>query len=77
MDCSPDDEISQLIDSLPEGTVDGIVQGHRHKIVHHFRKGIEVNIIGIPYMGNINGGYYFNVMYLTFNSKKEVVDAKI
>lgn len=32
---------------------------------------------GIPYMGNINGGYYFNVMYLTFNDKKHVVDAKI
>ena len=28
-------------------------------------------------MGNINGGYYFNVMYLTFNSKKQVIDAKI
>ena len=27
-------------------------------------------------MGNINGGYYFNIMYLTFNEKK-VVDAKI
>ena len=28
-------------------------------------------------MGNINGGYYFNVMNLTFNSKRQVVDAKI
>ena len=28
-------------------------------------------------MGNINGGYYFNVMYLTFDSSKKVVDAKI
>lgn len=37
--CPDDDEISVLIDSLPEGTIDGIVQGHRHKIVHHFRKG--------------------------------------
>lgn len=27
-------------------------------------------------MGNINGGFYFNVMYLTFNNK-EVIDAKI
>lgn len=28
-------------------------------------------------MGNINGGYYFNVMYLTFSSSKEVVNATI
>jgi hypothetical protein len=44
---------------LPVGTVDGIVQGHRHKFSHHF-------IRGVPVMGNINGGYYFNVMYLKF-----------
>ena len=63
-------EITRLIDSLPAKTVDGIVQGHAHVVAHHFRK-------GIPYMGNINGGFYFNVMYLHFNSKKEVIDAKI
>lgn len=33
-------------------------------------------ILGIPIMGNINGGFYFNVMYLTFNNKK-VIDSKI
>ena len=27
-------------------------------------------------MGNINGGFYFNVMYLTFNNKK-LIDTKI
>ena len=35
----PEDEITKLIDALPEGTIDAIVQGHRHKIVHHFYKG--------------------------------------
>lgn len=28
--CDPDDEIIKLLDSLPEGTVDGVVEGHRH-----------------------------------------------
>ena len=28
-------------------------------------------------MGNINGGYYFNVLYLTFNSNKHIVEKKI
>jgi hypothetical protein len=58
--CQKDDEMTKLLDALPDGTVDGVLQGHRHVIAHHFRK-------GIPYMGSINGGYYFNVMYLTFN----------
>jgi hypothetical protein len=35
-------------------------------VAHHFRK-------GIPYMGSINGGYYFNIMYLTFDAKKNVI----
>lgn len=28
-------------------------------------------------MGNINGGYYFNIMYLTFDEDFKVVDSKI
>lgn len=41
------------------GTIDGVVQGHRHKFSHHF-------INGVPVMGTINGGYYFNILYLRF-----------
>lgn len=59
----PDDEMSNLINSLPEGTVHGVVQGHRHSAVHQYRK-------NVPFMGNINGGFYFNVLYLTFNKRK-------
>ena len=33
-------------------------------------------IIDIPVIGNINGGYYFNVMYLNFINK-QVVDSLI
>lgn len=38
-ECGVQDEISKLIDSLPDGTVDGVLQGHRHKFAHHFYKG--------------------------------------
>jgi hypothetical protein len=39
-ECGVQDEISKLIDSLPDGSVDGVLQGHRHKFAHHFYKGI-------------------------------------
>jgi hypothetical protein len=61
--CSSTDEISKLLEALPTGTIDGVVQGHRHKFSHHFIK-------GVPVMGVINGGGYFNVMYLKFYRKK-------
>jgi len=38
-ECGVQDEISKLIDSLPDGSVDGVLQGHRHKFAHHFYKG--------------------------------------
>lgn len=31
-----------------------------------------IAIIDIPVIGNINGGYYFNVMYLNFTNKQVV-----
>jgi hypothetical protein len=55
---------------LPEGTINGVVQGHRHTISHVFIK-------NIPVIGNINGGYYFNVIYLTFNANRQIVDSSI
>ena len=62
--CRDTDEMSSLLKSIPKGTIDGVVQGHRHKFSHHY-------IEGIPVVGTINGGYYFNVLYLQF------VDGKI
>lgn len=54
--------MTKLITSLPEGTIQGVIQGHHHTVSHIF-------VNGIPVMGNINGGYYFNTMYLTFRNK--------
>ena len=44
-----------LIDSLPEGTIDGVVQGHRHRIAHYYHK-------GIPFMGAIGILHKFYVL---------------
>jgi 2',3'-cyclic-nucleotide 2'-phosphodiesterase (5'-nucleotidase family) len=57
--CNASDEIAQLLKVLPKDTIDGVVQGHRHKFSHHF-------IHGVPVMGTISGGYYFNILYLRF-----------
>lgn len=39
-DCGvPTDESTKLISDLPDGTIDGLLQGHRHKFAHHFIKG--------------------------------------
>jgi hypothetical protein len=62
--------MTKLLDALPKGTIDGVLQGHRHVIAHHFKN-------GIPYMGSINGGYYFNIMYLTFDSNKQILNKTI
>lgn len=62
--------MTQLIKALPEGTIDGVIQGHRHRIAHHY-------INGIPYMGTINGGYYFNLLYLTFDDSGNLINTKI
>jgi 5'-nucleotidase len=61
--CQEEDEMGVLLKSLPTGTIDGVVQGHRHRFSHHF-------IRGVPVMGTINGGYYFNILYLSFYNKQ-------
>jgi 2',3'-cyclic-nucleotide 2'-phosphodiesterase (5'-nucleotidase family) len=48
----PPDEITNLIDVLPEGTIHGIVQGHRHEWVHHWKKGKCLNICRDPFYGS-------------------------
>jgi hypothetical protein len=52
-----------LLKSIPVGTINGVVQGHRHKFSHHW-------IQGVPVMGTVNGGNYFNVLYLKFYNKQ-------
>ena len=40
-DCGvQNDEATKLINELPEGTIDGLLQGHRHKFAHHYVRGM-------------------------------------
>jgi 2',3'-cyclic-nucleotide 2'-phosphodiesterase (5'-nucleotidase family) len=67
----PDGPMTHILDLLPNGTVDAIVQGHRHEIVHFYKN-------GVPIVGNTNGGFYFNLLYLTFNKlNRKLVDTAI
>lgn len=58
--CRGEDEISKLLRSLPPGTVDGVVSGHTHSIVHHW-------IAGVPVIQGGASGRYFNILYLTYD----------
>jgi 5'-nucleotidase len=67
----PDGPITHILDLLPAGTIDAVVQGHRHTTVHFYHD-------GVPIIGNINGGFYFNAIYLTWNKlTKKIVDTSI
>jgi 2',3'-cyclic-nucleotide 2'-phosphodiesterase/3'-nucleotidase len=65
-ECNQNSEIVQLINSLDEGVIDAVVGGHVHNVVHHFVK-------KVPVVQSINGGYYSNVIYLTFNKTSKAI----
>lgn len=59
-ECNPKDELVVLLNALPPGTLDAVVSGHSHQIIHHWVRGVPV----------IQGGaynQYFNIIYLTYD----------
>lgn len=58
--CDGGDEMTRLLKSLPRGTVDAVVSGHTHTIVHHW-------VNGVPVIQGGSFGRYFNVIYLTYD----------
>jgi 5'-nucleotidase len=58
--CNNQDEMVQLLESLPPGTVDAVVTGHSHTIVHHW-------IAGVPVVQAGSYGRYLNVIYLSYD----------
>jgi 2',3'-cyclic-nucleotide 2'-phosphodiesterase (5'-nucleotidase family) len=68
--CRDSDEMYVLLQNLPNGTLDGVIGGHVHDVVHHWFN-------GIPMVQSVNGGFYFNVLYFTFDKNKKVVNTKI
>jgi 2',3'-cyclic-nucleotide 2'-phosphodiesterase (5'-nucleotidase family) len=62
----------KLLNSIDEeGIVDAVLGGHKHENNHHF-------INKIPIVQNILGGYYSNLVYLTFDkTTKKLIRDKI
>ncbi len=60
--CNGQDEMVRLLETLPTGTVDAVVSGHSHTIVHHW-------IGGVPVVQAGSYGRYLNVVYLTYDSE--------
>jgi 5'-nucleotidase len=69
--CEPHEEIPQMIEALPPGTIDAVVSGHTHQVVHHFVRGVPVIQAGAS-------AQYYNLIYLTWNWKeKRLVDSEV
>lgn len=62
--CNPDDELVSLLRALPAGTVDAVVSGHSHQIVHHW-------VSGVPVIQGGSFGRYFNLIYLNYDIKNK------
>lgn len=62
--CDEKGEIPELIKKLPKGTIDGVVSGHTHSVVHHW-------IRGVPVIQSGTRNYYFTTLYLTYDLKSK------
>ncbi len=58
--CDSKSELVQLLRELPERTVDAVVSGHSHSIIHHWVSGVPVIQAGAS-------GRYFNLIYLPYD----------
>ncbi len=67
--CNPNDEMTKLLTELPQGTLDAVVSGHTHSVVHHWVNGVPVIQSGTR---NAN----LSAIYLTYDleNKKVVTD---
>jgi 5'-nucleotidase len=66
-ECGDQDEMVRLLRSLPAGTVDGVISGHSHQVVHHW-------VAGVPVIQGGAFGRYLNVIYLTYDwSQKKIL----
>lgn len=64
--CHDEGEIVELLKALPKGTVEGVISGHYHKLIHHW-------VAGVPVLQAGAFGYYLNVLYLTYDFKNKKV----
>lgn len=65
-ECGKNDELVRLLESLPQGTVDAVVAGHSHQLVHHW-------VAGVPVIEGGSFGRYFNLIYLNYDIKNKKI----
>ncbi len=69
--CEPHEEIPQMLEALPPGTVDAVVSGHTHQVIHHY-------VRGVPVIQSGANAQYYNLIYLTWNwREKRLVDRDV
>lgn len=63
--CESSHEVPELLRRVPKGTIDAVVSGHTHSLVHHWIEGVPVIQAGTQ-------NVYYNLVYLTYdwNQKK-------
>ena len=61
--CTNFENIVDLLNELPKGTIHALISGHIHEITHHW-------VNGIPVIAS-NGASYANVLYLTYTKQSD------
>jgi 5'-nucleotidase len=64
--CESNHEIPELLRHVPKGTIDAVVSGHTHTLVHHWIEGVPVIQAGTQDL-------YYNLIYLTYDRKHKKV----
>ncbi len=64
--CYEDGEIVTLINSLPDNTVDAVLTGHTHQIVHHWIK-------NIPVIQSYAYGKFYHLIHITYDWKHKSI----
>lgn len=65
-ECGSGDEMVELLRSLPGGTLDAVVSGHSHQLVHHW-------VAGVPVIQAGSLGRFFNLIYLEYDPAEKRV----
>lgn len=64
--CDSTDEITQLLKTLPGGTLDAVISGHTHTLTHHW-------INGTPVIQAGKSGLHFNLLHLVYDTAQKKV----
>ena len=65
--CNDSDEVPRFLRKLPRGTVDAVISGHTHSLVHHW-------IGGVPVLQSGTRNYYFTTLYLSYDRDAKRLD---